>query len=124
MTTAEAPLKRCPFCGEDSAHVRVYAQGCEVVCDNPDCDDMEDANWTREHAIEMWNSRPIEDALQVKVDALTDVSRHADKFITALLNICPDYDSALSQGAAEGVRQLEDAYYGAVGRAKDLGLEV
>ena len=67
-------LKPCPFCGQYSAVVMEDHRGFEVVCDNPDCPDMSDANWTRDFAIELWSRRPIEDALRASLASLERIN--------------------------------------------------
>ena len=55
-------LKKCPFCG---CAISYYANIDEVQCD---CDAMKPNYFKAEH----WNTRPIEDALQARIDEMVD----------------------------------------------------
>ena len=108
-------LRACPFCGEDCATLMEDHRGCEIICENPDCDDMSEANWTREHAIEIWNTRPIEDALRAQVDALVELVR-AQKHRAESV----EWDQGYTPGLDESFRNLEQAR----AKCRALGLEV
>jgi hypothetical protein len=57
-------LKKCPFCGSEAKTDDVI--GRYVYCPNPDCH-----MWRlegEEIEIDEWQSRPLEDALQAKLD--------------------------------------------------------
>src|SRR5574343_1602706 len=61
-------LKPCPFCG-GAAAVRCDG-GHFVLCTTPNCI-VHGSHWTYpEHAIEAWNTRPVEDKLNAEVERL------------------------------------------------------
>ena len=67
-------LKKCPFCGKKAS-----IQDCSyfgstpmwsAMCDNPKCFAYTEAFKTKKEAIERWNSRPAEEALQKRIEEL------------------------------------------------------
>lgn len=53
-------IKACPFCGE-SPHI--YAEKDQVICSDEKC--LMSLTWID---VEIWNTRPIEDALQARAE--------------------------------------------------------
>ena len=67
-------LKPCPFCGKDpnQTTAELGDRPCFYYeCENPKCHAAE-MGWhdTEQEAIDAWNNRPIEDALQARIDEL------------------------------------------------------
>ena len=58
-------LKSCPFCGGEAKCIEFYGMYHVICCD---CYIAGRDTLTRDKAIESWNSRPIEDALQKELD--------------------------------------------------------
>ena len=65
-------LKPCPFCGESGALRRIINDRFVVCCKNGKCYMIvqNDIATTPEKAIEIWNTRPIEDTMQIKINKL------------------------------------------------------
>ena len=67
-------LKPCPFCGKEPNQkgTELGDRPCFYYeCDNPKCGASE-MGWhdTEQEAIDAWNNRPVEDALQARIDEL------------------------------------------------------
>ena len=60
-------LKPCPFCGSTETRTN-YALLPEVICLG--CDATIDTGYEMDDAIKLWNTRPIEDALQARIAEL------------------------------------------------------
>jgi hypothetical protein len=71
--TEQVELRPCPFCGTPA-----YTDGGLAWCPSPECY-MEDANMP----INIWNTRPLEDALRRQLEDCTDI-------IQGLLTCLPD----------------------------------
>lgn len=69
-------LKKCPFCGNDAV---LLANG-ETRCTKTGCPV---ASWGRSIPVEIWNIRPLEDALQDKID---DMKQKIEKLTENLDN--------------------------------------
>ncbi|MFA5300858.1 MAG: Lar family restriction alleviation protein [Lutibacter sp.] len=63
-------LKLCPFCGEPGVLRRLINDLFVVCCKNEKCYMIVQNNvaTTPEKAIEIWNTRPIEDAMQKQIN--------------------------------------------------------
>jgi len=61
-------LKKCPFCGRDARNNPTWMVGSEnsAECSNRHCI----TNKLTYATIEEWNTRPLEDALQARIDEL------------------------------------------------------
>ena len=71
-------LKPCPFCGKDpnQTTAELGDRPCFYYeCENPKCHAAE-WGWhdTEQEAIDAWNNRPIEDALQARIDELENAA--------------------------------------------------
>ena len=62
-------LKACPFCGEEPA-IRNDDGVTMVLCNNFDCQNSDN----EEMSIAGWNTRPLEDALQKRIEGLEILS--------------------------------------------------
>ena len=67
-------LKQCPFCGEeanivDCSYYHEKKSWC-AMCGNPSCFAYTEAHKTKSLAKERWNKRPIEEALQKRIEEL------------------------------------------------------
>lgn len=69
-------LKRCPFCGEENEIGTEYVElscpqelGAFVICKQ--CGAMTRTCATVDEAIQLWNTRPVEDALNNRIAELT-----------------------------------------------------
>ena len=64
-------LKPCPFCGKPPSKTANNIPCFYYECENPKCHAAE-MGWhdTEQEAIDAWNNRPIEDALQARIDEL------------------------------------------------------
>lgn len=67
-------LKECPFCREkasiqDCSYLGSAPAWC-VMCDNPKCFAYTEALKTKKEAVERWNNRPAEEALQKRIAGL------------------------------------------------------
>jgi hypothetical protein len=75
----EAKLLTCPFCGSDAVLYETE-KGCSVMCQNTQGETCDIGNthgdWTREAAIEIWNTRAggQQPAAEKTPDASTSVS--------------------------------------------------
>lgn len=102
-------LKPCPFCGKKAS-----IQDCSyfgstpmwsAMCDNPKCFAYTEAFKTKKEAVECWNSRPAEEALQKRIAELEterDRMREALEHVVKLLDrpmlkvdMCLYMDSAI-----------------------------
>lgn len=67
-------LKPCPFCGKKASiqDCSYYgsAPAWSAMCDNPTCFAYTEAFKTKKEAIERWNNRPAEEALQKRIAEL------------------------------------------------------
>jgi len=78
-------LKPCPFCGTKPHPITadLLTRPCFYYeCENKTCHAAE-KGWhdTEQEAIDAWNSRPIEDALQAEIETLTgklDSAKYSD----------------------------------------------
>ena len=71
-------LKPCPFCGKEPNQkgTELGDRPCFYYeCDNPKCCAAE-MGWhdTEQEAIDAWNNRPIEDALQARIEELENAA--------------------------------------------------
>lgn len=82
-------LKPCPFCGKKAS-----IQDCSyfgstpmwsAMCDNPKCFAYTEAFKTKKEAVERWNNRPAEEALQKQIAEL-------EKEKSELLAKCEKYE--------------------------------
>ena len=73
MTTE---LKACPFCGSTDVEVTVDARWIYVHCKG--CNTNGQPDLKESIAIEAWNTRPLEDALQKRVEELEAVLKLAE----------------------------------------------
>ena len=70
-------LKPCPLCGSDNAHVDEAWSGWFVECDG--CQMQAGGVSTSKHAIDAWNTRPREEALEAEVAVLGAQVRSASE---------------------------------------------
>lgn len=62
-------LKPCPFCGESVT--TIYAGECDdCVCQCENCDTKSPWGESAEEAVELWNTRPAEDAKDREIEKL------------------------------------------------------
>ena len=71
-------LKPCPFCGKEPNQkgTELGDRPCFYYeCENPKCGASE-MGWhdTEQEAIDAWNNRPIEDALQARIEELENAA--------------------------------------------------
>ena len=81
-------LKPCPFCRkkasiQDCSYFGSAPAWC-VMCDNPKCFAYTEAFKTKKEAVECWNSRPAEEALQKRIEEL-EVERNHFRDLTKML---------------------------------------
>jgi len=106
-------LKPCAYCRADKPILSSWDQPnnfyCYVVCS--DCG-AKVAGGTKADAIAKWNTRPIEDALQAKVDALVELVSEQDKRFAHLVSE--------HRIAGSHLRSVSDAR----GKCQALGVDV
>jgi hypothetical protein len=71
-------LKNCPFCGKPFIFQEITEPGIEVIHENKECQLERFIGWfkSKEQAIKVLNARPIEDALQRRIDDLESKMKH------------------------------------------------
>lgn len=79
-------LKPCPFCGSDDMNVTVTDIFHAVWC--RDCGALVDND--EEDVAKLWNTRPIEDALQARIAELEAENKKQKEWINFLLSIRPE----------------------------------
>ena len=113
-------IKDCPFCGEEAKLKELSYDSCvskadyKVECSDIYCGDI----GTKDEAIKYWNNRPIEDALQAKLDK----EKQSMKLIKKMLPL----NTKLS---SKDVNILVDAIYslvlhGSINECKKLNAEL
>lgn len=115
-------LKPCPFCGgEVDTHTLSYGRRICGCC-RGDC--ILCGRW---FGVEEWNSRPLEDALQDKVDALVELTKALDSFEPSLLQKLAtnrNSDVCMPLCVTELEQQTLSNFQAARERCRALGLEV
>lgn len=61
-------LKPCPICKSESSGAFIHGMFVSWICNNCNLETYQCCE--EEQARELWNTRPIEDALQARIDAL------------------------------------------------------
>lgn len=89
MNYKNIEIKPCPFCGEDVELYKNNEKGYTVYeADCINCDTIfKQFDKTETEAIEHWNSRPIEDALQeenIKLRAVVNFYADRKKYMTII----------------------------------------
>ncbi len=87
-------LKPCPFCGAPGQYYSELTTRPMAICTNPKCDGAL-------YEIEIWQSRPIEDALRGEIVRLREACEGG-------LKIAREYAAFGLDGFEEEYRQLRD----------------
>lgn len=90
-------LNSCPFCGENAELRGGEGVASWIICNNKKCSATQDLELTGENAVQMWNTRPAEDALTAEVERL----KTALKQIASLRNLNPEMKSSKFSSCAE-----------------------
>ncbi len=88
-------LKLCPFCGKKPFYIEW------VACVNPHCQMV-----NTYFVYETWNTRPIEDKLQARLDAQAAEIERLKGTLAHILAKCSDYDG---YETVDGLKELVDA---------------
>lgn len=79
--TEKTKLKPCPFCGGEAELFEGYSLS-HVYCIN--CDAQTDGLKNAKRAVELWNSRPIEDDLNEQIGRFKKYSSSLEKEVKTL----------------------------------------
>jgi hypothetical protein len=104
-------LKPCPFCGEkatiEDCSYYDEKKSWSAMCGNPSCFAYTETHKTKSLAIERWNKRPIEEALQKRIEELEAErdrlkKNHAElgKKLGAMISFCGNLPEHLVTGEA------------------------
>lgn len=107
-------LKPCPFCGKKASiqDCSYYgsAPAWSAMCDNPTCFAYTEAFKTKKEAIERWNNRPAEEALQKRI---AELEAERDRLRKALQGLMQAVDGCLTPSEALLWKKCEEAMKGA-----------
>ena len=93
-------LKKCPFCGNDAV---LLANG-ETRCTKTGCPV---ASWGRSIPVEIWNTRPLEDTLQDKIDNMKQkIEKLTENLDNAHMSVAQHMSKeAVWKGACEDMKK-------------------
>lgn len=107
-------LKPCPFCGKKASiqDCSYYgsAPAWSAMCDNPTCFAYTEAFKTKKEAIERWNNRPAEEALQKRI---AELEAERDRLRKALQGLMQAVDGCLTPSEVLLWKKCEEALKGA-----------
>jgi hypothetical protein len=79
-------LKKCPFCGSEATNPMTKNSSKYADCSNQDCITNKIVYVT----VDEWNTRPIEDALQARIDELEQYKSQAPAYIDGIADFWKD----------------------------------
>ena len=102
-------LRPCPFCGKETAEVECDGAFWWVKCQS--CGASGHVYWfilnngnARDIVIDNWNTRPIEDALRLRIAELEESDKHWAGNVKVCMQLIERYESDIAELEAESER--------------------